>query len=158
MAGLAAAGALPIGRGHVTSRVLDLEVQKGCKILMRKPRKTVGVIENDASALTAIKDLLGAYGFATIGFSSAEEFLIGAAKKQLDCLLLDIHLDGLSGIELRHRLKTSHPTLPVIFMSGLVDDATRRLALAAGCVALLRKPFPARQLVDAVKKAAVLRK
>jgi FixJ family two-component response regulator len=116
------------------------------------------MVDDDASALTAAQDLLHAYGFATIGFSSAEEFLISATKKQLDCLLLDVHLDGLSGIELRHRLRTSHPTLPVIFMSGLDDDATRRQALEAGCVAFLRKPFPARQLIEAIEKVAALRK
>lgn len=66
-----------------------------------------------------------------------------AAKKQIDCLLVDIHLDGLSGIELRHRLKTSHPALPVIFMTGLDDNATRRRALEAGCMAFLYKPFSA---------------
>jgi FixJ family two-component response regulator len=125
---------------------------------MRKQRKTVGIIDNDASALTAAVDLLDACGFTTISFSSAEQFLISAAKKQIDCLLVDIHLNGLSGIELRHRLKTSHPALPVIFMTGLDDNATRRRALEAGCVTFLRKPFSARQLVDAIEKVVAERK
>jgi FixJ family two-component response regulator len=125
---------------------------------MRKQRKTVGIIDNDASALTAAVDLLDACGFTTISFSSAEQFLISAAKKQIDCLLVDIHLNGLSGIELRHRLKTSHPALPVIFMTGLDDNATRRRALEAGCVTFLRKPFPARQLVDTIEKVVAQRK
>jgi FixJ family two-component response regulator len=118
----------------------------------------VGVIDNDASALTATVDLLDACGFTTISFSSADEFLINGAKKQIDCLLVDIHLDGLSGIELRHRLKTSHPTLPVVFMTGLDDNATRRRALEAGCMAFLYKPFSARQLVDAIEKVVAERK
>jgi FixJ family two-component response regulator len=125
---------------------------------MRKQRKTVGVIDNDASALTAAVDLLDACGFPTISFSSAEEFFISAAKKRIDCLLLDIHLDGLSGIELRHRLRNSHPALPVIFMTGLDDDVTRRRALEAGCIAFLRKPFAARQLIDAIEKVVAERK
>jgi len=125
---------------------------------MRKQRKTVGVIDNDASALTAAVELLDVCGFTTISFSSAEEFLISAAKKQIDCLLLDIHLGGLSGIELRDRLRTSYPALPVIFMTGFDDDVTRRRALEAGCIAFLRKPFAARQLIDAIGKVVAARK
>ena len=134
----AAASAVPIGSRTCHLRVLDSTVQKVCKILMRKQRKTVGVIDNDASALTAAVDLLDACGVTTISFSSAEEFLISAAKKQLDCLLVDIHLDGLSGIELRHRLKTSHPALPVIFMTGLDFPAGLQFAQrqAIGSVAI----------------------
>jgi CheY-like chemotaxis protein len=75
------------------------------------------------------------------------------AATQVDCLLLDIHLGGVSGIELRRRLKDSGSTLPVIFMTALDDEAMREQALKAGCVAFLRKPFQARQLIDAIKKA-----
>ena len=75
------------------------------------------------------------------------------AATQVDCLLLDIHLGGLSGIELRRRLKDSGSTLPVIFMTGLDAEAMIEQALKAGCVAFLRKPFQARQLIEAIKKA-----
>ena len=97
--------------------------------------------------LNAAESLLDAQGFATMVFASAEEFLDRGA------VLLDIHLGGVSGIELRQRLKDSRSTLPVIFMTGLDDEAMREQALKAGCVAFLRKPFQARQLIDAIKKA-----
>jgi FixJ family two-component response regulator len=121
-------------------------------------RKIVGVVDNDASILAALTDLLEVYGFAVVSFTSAEEFLSSEVQKRIDCLLLDIHLDGLSGIELRHRLKTSRPELQVIFMSALDDERSRRRAVEAGCVTFLRKPFQAIELIDAIKKVVAERK
>jgi FixJ family two-component response regulator len=101
----------------------------------------------------AAENLLDASGFATELFASAEEFLDRKAATHVDCLLLDIDLGGMSGIELRRRLADSGSKLPVIFMTGLDDEAILRQALMAGCIACLRKPFTARQLVDAIEKA-----
>ena len=86
-------------------------------------------------------------------FTSAEEFLDSGEAEHVDCLLLDIHLGGLSGIELRRQLTASRPDLPVIFMTALDDDAIRQQALRAGCVVCLRKPFAARELMDAIARA-----
>ena len=120
---------------------------------MPKRRKIVAVVDDDPSMLNAAESLLDAQGFATMVFASAEEFLDRGAATQVDCLLLDIHLGGVSGIELRQRLKDSGSMLPVIFMTALDDEAMRVQAIKAGCVAFLRKPFQARQLIDAIKKA-----
>jgi FixJ family two-component response regulator len=120
---------------------------------MLKRRKIVAVVDDDPSMLNAAESLLDAQGFATMVFASAEEFLDRGAATQVDCLLLDIHLGGVSGIELRRRLKDSGSMLPVIFMTALDDEAMRERAIKAGCVAFLRKPFQARQLIDAIKKA-----
>ena len=87
------------------------------------------------SMLRATKELLDAQGFANRGFSSAEEFLIRGIAAQVDCLLLDIHLGGMSGFELRNQLKLSGSTLPVIFITALDDEDTRAQAHKAGCVA-----------------------
>jgi FixJ family two-component response regulator len=84
-------------------------------------------------------------------FSSAEEFLGSGAAAQVDCLLLDIDLSGRSGIELRYKLKSSHPQLPVIFMTALDDEAVRQQAIRSGCVTLLHKPFPGHQLIKAIE-------
>jgi FixJ family two-component response regulator len=121
---------------------------------MLKRRRVVAVVDDDPSMLRAAENLLDAQGFATKLFASAEEFLARKNGNQIDCLLLDIHLSGMSGIELRRKLKASGSTLPVIFMTALDDEAMRRQALNAGCVALLRKPFQARVLFDAIEKAA----
>ena len=113
---------------------------------------TVAIVDDDPSMLRATENLLDAHGFATKGYSSAEEFLGAVPTNQIDCLLLDIHLGGLSGIELRQQLRSSHPTLPVIFMTALDDDAVRQQALETGCAACLSKPFTAQQLLDAIEK------
>jgi len=120
---------------------------------MLKSRTIVAVVDDDRSMLNAAESLLHAQGFATMVFASAEEFLDRGAVTQVDCLLLDIRLGGMSGIELRRRLKGSGSMLPVIFMTALDEEAMREQALKAGCVALLRKPFEARQLIKAIKKA-----
>lgn len=117
---------------------------------MAKKRKVVAVIDDDSSMLGAAESLLDANGFATALFASAEAFLASGLETQVDYLVLDIHLQGISGIELRRRLLVSRPSLPVIFMTAVDDDAIRQEALRAGCVACLRKPFPAHQLFDAI--------
>jgi len=120
---------------------------------MQKRRKMVAVVDDDPSMLRAAENLLDAHGFATRSFSSAEEFLGAIAANHIDCLLLDIHLGGLSGIDLRQQLKSSRPALPVIFMTALDDESVCQKALQTGCIACLRKPFPADQLMDAIEKA-----
>jgi FixJ family two-component response regulator len=120
-------------------------------------QKIVAVVDDDSSMLGATRELLEACGFVIKAFASAEEFLDRGAPMEVDCLLLDIHLGGMSGIELRRRLKQSRATLPVIFMTALDDEDTRVQAQEAGCVAFLRKPYSARQLVDAIEKAVLQR-
>jgi FixJ family two-component response regulator len=120
---------------------------------MLKRRTVVAVVDDDPSMLRAAGDLLAARGYAAKVFASAEEFLDSGAAIQVDCLLLDINLGGMSGIELRSRLTATGSRLPVIFMTALDDEALPGQAITAGCVACLRKPFPARQLFDAIEKA-----
>ena len=120
---------------------------------MARRKETIAIVDDDPSMLRATEELLGAQGFSTRAFSSAEEFLVRGVAGQVDCLLLDIHLGGMSGIELRNQLKISRSTLPVIFITALDDEEIRSEARNAGCAAFLRKPYSARQLMDAIKKA-----
>jgi FixJ family two-component response regulator len=120
---------------------------------MHTQKKVVAVVDDDQSMLNAAESLLDAHGFTTMKFPSAEEFFGSGEVMRADCLLLDIHLDGASGIELRRQLKVSHPGLPVIFMTALDDDVIRHQALEAGCVTFLHKPFPAHELIEAIKRA-----
>jgi FixJ family two-component response regulator len=116
--------------------------------------KTIAVVDDDASMLKGIERLLGAYGFATKVFTSAEAFLDLTATAEIDCLLLDINLGGMSGIELRRHLTATGCDLPVIFMTAFDDEATRLQAQSAGCIAFLHKPFVAKLLIGAIEKAA----
>ncbi len=124
---------------------------------MSKPLKMIGIVEDDASMLGATEALLDAHGFATLTFSSAEEFLTRGIASQFDCLVLDIHLGGMSGIELHDRLKALGRDCPVIFVTAIENEGVWRQALQTGCVACLRKPVPAGQLIEAIAKAGSLK-
>src|SRR4051812_8144506 len=116
-------------------------------------RRKVTVIDDDRSVLKATERLLCARGFEVETFASAEAFLARTATRPTTCLVLDIHLGGMSGIELRRRLKVSNPNLPVIFITGMDSEATRKDAMEAGCVAYLQKPFLSHALIEAIERA-----
>jgi FixJ family two-component response regulator len=124
---------------------------------MSNTRITIGIVEDDASMLGATEALLDAHGFATVAFNSAEDFLARGIASQFDCLVLDIHLGGMSGIELHLRLKALGRDCPVIFVTALESGGVWRQALQSGCVACLRKPVPAGKLVEAIAKAGSLK-
>lgn len=115
--------------------------------------RTIAVVDDNPSMLQGLSRLLSAHGFRVQTFASAESFLDGIAKCKADCLLLDIHLGGISGIELQQKLTSLGNDLPVIFMTAIDSDATRQEALDAGCVAYLKKPFLAKLLIDAIDSA-----
>jgi len=86
---------------------------------------TVAVVEDDSNMRRSIQRLLSAQGFAVEGFPSAEAFLSRGADSRVACLVLDIHLPGMSGVELRRRLTAAGSSLPVIFMTAIDDDAVQ---------------------------------
>jgi FixJ family two-component response regulator len=132
---------------------MSLYLGRVSEISLPTRRKVIAIVDDDSGTLDAIGLLLDAHGFEVRAFDSAEAFLQRDAVEQVDCLLLDIHLGGLSGIGLRQRLGASGSSLPVIFMTGLDDAATREQALRVGCIAYLQKPVLARQLLDAIHEA-----
>ena len=115
-------------------------------------RKVVAVVDDDPGMLRAVRDLLWALDYDTEIYVSAEDFISLASDSKAICLLIDIQLGGMSGIELKRRLAASGFATPVIFMTGSDCEAIRKEALEAGCVAFLRKPFPAHLLMDAIGK------
>jgi FixJ family two-component response regulator len=121
--------------------------------VFRMRQQVVAVVEDDPGMLQSIERLLKAYKFQTAVFVSAEAFLENAAQTAAACLVLDIHLGGMSGIELRRRLAAAGSDLPVIFISAADDEAVQEKALQAGCVAYLRKPFLAQALISAINRA-----
>src|SRR5215470_533398 len=113
----------------------------------------VAIVEDDAATRRSLERLLGASGYETTGFASAEDFLKSAIVDRAIALVLDIHLGGMSGIELRRHLSAAKSTLPVVFVTAYDDEATRREAIAVGCVDYLRKPFDANRLTDALERS-----
>lgn len=120
---------------------------------MENSPDAVAVIDDDPSMLRSVERLLNATGFLTEGYSSAEAFLNRAQTSLVRCIVLDIHLGGMSGIQLWHQLKHVGINLPVIFITAVDNETLEREALNAGCVAYLHKPFPAELLVSAINSA-----
>jgi FixJ family two-component response regulator len=113
----------------------------------------VCVIDDDVSLLRALRRLLGAGGFQVKTFSSAEDFLECSSSRTAGCLVLDVHLGGLSGFELHERLVAAGRRIPVVFITAHDDAATRDRARRAGAVDYLRKPFDDESLIAGINRA-----
>jgi FixJ family two-component response regulator len=114
--------------------------------------RTIAIIEDDESVRRALGRLLGSLGWNVELFTAAEEFLQAPEQPPPACLLLDVYLPGLSGLELQQRLKAAGRTIPIIFMTGHANERLREQVLQAGALALLEKPFEEQVLREAVEK------
>ena len=112
------------------------------------------VVDDDTSMLKSIARLLRQSGYASVLFSSAEAFANHADFGGAVCVLLDIDLGDVSGIELRRRLKEANISVPVIYITGNDSPTVRRAAHQSGCLAYLTKPFSAKSLMEPLHRAA----
>ena len=119
---------------------------------MARPTVVI-VVDDNEGVLKSVARLLAHHGIDGRTFASAEALLESDSVQTATCLLIDIHLGGISGIELQRRLAVSGSKCPVIFMTANDDEATRKEAVGAGCIAYLRKPFASPVLLDAIRKA-----
>lgn len=114
---------------------------------MSAGKKAVAVVDDDEAVLDATSSFLEALGYDTLAFSSGEAFLASGLEGDVSCLLSDINMPGLSGLDLQDRVRRVRPALPIILMTALTDDTTRRRAFAGGARDLLRKPLAADDLI-----------
>jgi len=114
---------------------------------------TVYLIEDDADLRESLVALLGMNGYAPHGFTSAEEFLARGVNERPACVVVDLRLPGMSGLELQKKLCDEQPHLPVIVMTGHGDVASARAALRTGALDFLEKPVQPQDLMDAVGAA-----
>ena len=119
---------------------------------MENPPRTVAVVEDDASVRRSIERLLNAHGYESASYTSAEAFLDRKDGIAIFCLVLDIQLGGMTGMQLQSWLRESGSTLPIIFVTAMEDELIEAQAREAGCVAYLRKPFMAKLLISAVER------
>jgi FixJ family two-component response regulator len=117
---------------------------------MMNSRQPILVLDDDRSVLCAVERLLKVRGFDVETFLTVDSFR-RANVREAACLVLDINLNGFSGIELKRKLTDDGISPPVIFITARDEDITRRAALSAGCVAYLSKPFSSRDLVEAIE-------
>jgi FixJ family two-component response regulator len=115
----------------------------------------IAVVEDDAGMAKAIERLLRARGFVVEVFDSAEAFLASSSAMKASCLVVDVQLGGMSGIDLCRTLAASGSRLPFIFITALEDCELKKAAFELGGIAYLRKPFLSDLLVGAINKAGL---
>ena len=114
----------------------------------------VAVVDDDDSLCRSFSRLLRMAGFQPITYASAEAFLTDAKRPRFDCLVLDIQLEGMSGLELTRRLVAVQDATPVIFIAAYDEPEVRAQALATGGAGYFRKTDPGEQVLDAIQRAA----
>jgi FixJ family two-component response regulator len=121
--------------------------------LPKKSTATVIVVDDDASIRRALRRQLQILGFNVLDFGSAEEFLTSEIPNGDTCLLLDVYMPGMTGIELCKKMTEAGRPLPTILISGRDDAQTRKLMREAKPIANLLKPFDEESLLSAIRKA-----
>ncbi len=120
-----------------------------------KPSATplVCIVDDDASIAASTRYLVRALGFRAEAFSSAQEFLSSSLVEETKCLILDVRMPGMDGLELQQYLTNADKRIPIVFVTAHVNDNERRRAVAGGAVDLLLKPFSEDALFAAIQAA-----
>jgi len=114
---------------------------------------TVFIIDDDAGVRESIKDLVESVGLQAEAFSTAQEFLSNDRRSGPSCLVLDVRLPGISGLDLQHELRRTGIKIPIIFITGHADVPMSVTAMKSGAVEFLTKPFREQDLLDVIQRA-----
>jgi len=115
--------------------------------------RVVCIVDDDASLRRSLRNLLMSVGFRVETFESAEAFLESVPRERIGCVVLDVRMAGMSGLDLLRHLIATGSRIPAIMLTAHADDETRRQSLEAGAVAFLEKPFRSSTLLEAVRTA-----
>jgi FixJ family two-component response regulator len=113
----------------------------------------ISIIDDDQEVREGTEALLQTFGYDTVKFASAEDYLRSGYAGVTSCLISDVHMSGISGLDLQDRLLADGHRIPIIFMTGVFDERTRVRALDAGGVGFLTKPFDVKDLIACLDKA-----
>lgn len=113
----------------------------------------IGIVDDDSGVRESMRSLIRSAGFRAAVFPSAEDFLHSEELKHTDCLILDVRMPGITGLDLQVRLAERAWRLPIIFASGHDDEEAQKRALRGGAVAFLHKPFADEALFAAIHVA-----
>jgi FixJ family two-component response regulator len=116
-------------------------------------RALVAIVDDDESVRGALQGLMQEARLPTCVFERAEDFLESGKHREAGCLIADIRMPGMSGLELQSRLNAEHRSIPIIFITAHGDEEMRLRALRAGAVEFLAKPFDDQALLDSVRAA-----
>jgi len=111
----------------------------------------IAIVDDDESVRDAVQTLLESTGRRTVAFASAEQFLASPALSTAQCLILDLRMPGIDGVELLRRMLAANHRIPTIILTAHADEVERARALAAGAMAFLPKPFRPAFLLEAVE-------
>jgi FixJ family two-component response regulator len=120
---------------------------------MERKTQLVAIVDDDDSMRSALQGLLKAVGLPAQAFGSAEEFLNSGQQHKAACLIADIRMPGMSGLELQAKLNAERCKIPIIFITAHGDAKMRMQALRAGAVEFLAKPFDDEALLESVRGA-----
>lgn len=115
--------------------------------------KVIAIVDDDESVRDALQGLMKQAGLPALAFASAEEFLDAGERAHTACLIADIRLPGMSGLELQSKLNTDHQRIPIIFITANGEEKMRMQALRAGAVEFLTKPVDDEALLESVRAA-----
>jgi len=113
----------------------------------------ISIVDDDDSLRNSLDNLIRSVGFRTQGFPSAEAFLSSNQARDTACLILDVRMPGITGIELQRHMLASNWRIPIIFITSHADDDARTQAIEAGAVDFLYKPFREENLLNAIDAA-----
>jgi FixJ family two-component response regulator len=113
----------------------------------------ISVVDDDDSVRESLRGLIRSVGFAAAVFASAEEFLSSDDLRNTDCLILDVRMPGMNGLDLQRQLGATHSHIPVVFITAHGDEEARSRALKDGAVDYLLKPFSEEALLNAIDVA-----
>ena len=113
----------------------------------------VAVVDDDEALCASLVDLMRSIGYGAEPFGSAENFLMSVNRPGFDCIIADVHMPGMSGLDLLRNLHEQGITTPVILISALPDKHLDDEAVSAGAFCLLRKPFETRRLLDYIERS-----
>ena len=120
---------------------------------MTRPRPLLSVVDDDESVRESLPDLLHELGYTARAFSSPEEFLASEALEQSRCLILDIAMPGMSGLDLQRELKRRGKKIPIVFITASRNEDVRSRVLGEGAAECLYKPFSETALLTAIQSA-----
>ncbi len=113
----------------------------------------ISIVDDDGSVRESLSSLTRSVGFAVAVYASAEEFLRSDDIDNTDCLVLDVWMPGMNGLELQRELGATHRQIPIVFLTAHSDEEARQRALKAGAVDYLFKPFSEKALLNAINAA-----
>ena len=117
----------------------------------------ISIVDDDESMREAIKTLIVSMGLSVEEFSSAEDFLNSGRFQDSDCLILDVRMPGLNGLELQRRLAADNSRVPIVFITAHYSEEERARAMEAGAVDFLSKPFTEKELLKAIRASLAIR-